>query len=188
MGWVLGAILGVLVLAAIVLYNRLVRAKVAVRKAWAQVDTQLQRRHDLIPSLVATVQGYASHERQALDEVTRARTQAVAISDPVAREVAEDHLGVAIGRLIALAEGYPDLKADANFRALQTELTGTEDRVAFARGFANDRVARYRELTDTFPGWLIARPFGMPRGEMFALEHERARQRVEVALERDEPA
>ena len=186
MVWVGVGILVVLALAPVWLYNRLIRAKVAVRKAWAQVDTQLQRRHDLIPSLVTTVRGYADHERQVLDEVTRARAQAVSTSGPIAREVAEDHLGVTVGRLIALAEQHPELKADGNFRALQSELSGTEDRIAFARGFANDRVARYRELTDTFPGWLIARPFGMPRGEMFALEHERARQRVDVDLQKDQ--
>jgi len=182
MVWVLVAALAVLVLAVIVVYNRLIRAKVAVRQAWAQVDTQLQRRHDLIPNLVATVRAYADHEREALDAVIRARATALSTSGPLDREVAEDHLGVAVDRLLALSERYPQLEADGNFRALQPELSQTEDRLAFARGFANDRVARYRELTDTLPGLLLARPFGMPRGELFALEEERARQRPEVSL------
>jgi LemA protein len=183
MVWVtVGTILGALLLAAIVIYNRLIRAKVAVRNAWAQVDTQLQRRHDLIPNLVATVRAYADHERGVLDAVTQARATALSVRDPLDREVAEDHLGVAVARLLALSEDHPDLKADGNFRALQQELTATEDRLAFARGFANDRVARYRELTDTLPGLLLARPFGMPRGELFLLEEERARRRPAVAF------
>jgi LemA protein len=182
MVWVLVGVLTLLVVAAIVVYNRLIRAKVAVRQAWAQVDAQLQRRHDLIPNLVATVQGYTDHERTLLDAVTQARAEALTIRDPLQREAAEDHLGVVVGRLLALSERYPSLKADGNFRALQTELSGTEDRLAFARGFANDRVARYRELTDTLPGLLLARPFRMPRGELFALEDERARRRPQVEL------
>ncbi len=183
MGWALaGTAVALLLLVAIIVYNRLIRAKVAVRQAWAQVDTQLQRRHDLIPNLVATVQAYAGHERTVLDAVTQARAQALSIRDPLDREVAEDQLAAALGRLFLLSEDYPELKADANFRALQTELSETEDRLAFARGFANDRVARYRELTDTLPGLLIARPFGMPRGELFATEDERARQRPDVQL------
>lgn len=180
--WALVAIPVVLLLAAVVLYNRLVRAKVAVRQSWAQVDAQLQRRHDLIPNLVASVRGYADHERAALDAVTRARSTALAQRGALDREVAEDHLGAAVGQLIALSERYPQLRADGNFQALQAELAATEDRLAFARGFANDRVARYRELTDTLPGLLIARPFGMPRGDWFATEEERARRRPEVSL------
>jgi LemA protein len=188
MVWVaVGTVLGALLLAAVVVYNRLIRAKVAVRNAWAQVDTQLQRRHDLIPNLVATVQAYTDHERGVLDAVTQARATALTIRDPLDREVAEDHLGVAVARLLAVSEGYPDLKADGNFRALQEELSATEDRLAFARGFANDRVARYREMTDTLPGLLIARPFGMPRGELFALEEERARRRPDVTFDDAQP-
>ncbi len=187
MVWVPVTVLAVLVVVAILLYNRLIRAKVAVRQAWAQVDAQLQRRHDLIPNVVATVQGYADHERTLLDEVTRARTEALSAAGSLDREVAEDHLGVAVGRLLALTERYPELRADGNFRALQTELSQTEDRLAFARGFATDRVARYRELTDTFPGLLLARPFRFPRGEMFATESERARHRPDVSFEGGTP-
>lgn len=156
-------------------YNRLVRSRVRIDEAWAQIDTQLQRRHDLIPNLVATVQGYAGHERAVLDEVVRARSQALSIGDPVAREGAEDVLGAALGRLLIVAESYPQLRADERFSHLASELRGTEDRIAFARGFANDRVARYRELIDTLPGKLIAGPMGFPREQLFALEHERAR-------------
>ena len=175
-----GAVL--LLLAAIVLYNQLVRAKVKVRQAWAQVDAQLQRRHDLIPNLVATVGAYAAHERDVFERVTQARSDALAVTDPVARQDAEDHLGAALSGLLALSERYPDLKADENFRHLQTELSATEDRLAFARDFANDRVARYRKLADTVPGLLIARPFGFPREAMFATDDERASRSPDVRL------
>lgn len=179
---VLGGVAVVLLLAVIWLYNRLVRARVRVRQAWAQVDAQLQRRHDLVPALVATVQGYATHERAVFDEVAAARSAALATGDPVAREGAEDAFGAAVARLLALSEAYPELKADTNFRALSEELSDTEDRIAFARGFANDRVARYRELTDTVPGRFVAGPLRFPREQMFALAHERARQRPDVSL------
>jgi LemA protein len=174
--------LAVLVVAVVLLYNRLIRAKVRVRQAWAQVDAQLQRRHDLLPNLVATVRGYAAHEREAFDAITTARTTALSTSDPFARADAEDDLGAAVGRLLALSEDYPELRADENFRALQAELTATEDRISFARGFANDRVARYRELTDTLPGKLVAGPFGFPREQLFSLGHERARRAPDVEL------
>lgn len=178
----LGA-LALLLVALVLLYNRLVRARVRVRQAWAQVQTQLQRRHDLIPNLVAAVRGYATHERGALDAVVSARTRALAIADPLTRGDAEDELGSAVAELLAVAEGYPQLQADENFLALQHELRDTEDRIAFARGFANDRVARYRELTDTLPGKLVAGPFRLPREHLFALEQERARSGPDVRLE-----
>lgn len=183
MTWAGIAFVGVLLFAAIVIYNRLIRAKVAVQNAWAQVNTQLQRRHDLVPNLVASVSAYADHERDVLDAVIQARATALTSPDPRRRETAEDELGVAVERLIALGENYPQLKADANFRALQQELSGTEDRIAFARDFANDRVSRYRQMTDTLPGLLIARPMRMPQGEMFALAHERARHRPDVTFD-----
>lgn len=181
MGWVLG-ILAALGVATVLLFNDLVRARVAVRRAWAQVDTQLQRRHDLIPGLVAVVRAAAAHERAALDAVVRARAQALAVDDPVQRQLAEDDLGATVGRLVALAEENPTLATDDNFRALQLELAATEDRLAFARGFANDRVARYRRRTDTFPGLLVARALRFPRAALFALEDERARPVAVIEL------
>jgi LemA protein len=161
------AVLVVLAIAVAVLYNRLVRAQVRADQAWAGVDTQLQRRHDLVPNVVATVRGYAAHEREALEAVTTARAAALAVRDPAARAAAEDELGEAVGRLLLLAEAYPSLRADERFQALARELSGTEDRIAFARGFANDRVRRYRELITTLPGVLIARPFGFHDRPMF---------------------
>jgi LemA protein len=168
-------VLAVALIAVIVLYNRLVRARVRADQAWAQVDTQLQRRHDLVPNLVATVQGYASHERAAIEAVTSARASALAVRDPSGRAAAEDEFGAAIGRLLLLAEAYPQLKADQGFQALAGELSATEDRIAFARGFANDRVRRYRELITTFPGVLVARPFGFRDRPMFDADGGAAR-------------
>lgn len=164
-----------LVLLGIVLYNRLVRARVRVDEAWAQVATDLQRRHDLVPSLVAVVRGYASHERDVFDEVTRARSAALGSHPPDERRAAEDALGQALARLLLLAEDYPRLRADAGFAQLQAELTDTEDRLAFARDFAAHRVARYHELLDSFPSLLVARAFRFePRPTFVADEHARA--------------
>jgi LemA protein len=168
-------VLAVAVLAVIVLYNRLVRARVRADQAWAQVDTQLQRRHDLLPNLVRTVRAYAGHERAAIEAVTAARAAALAVRDPSDRAAVEDELSEQIGRLLLLAEAYPELKADQGFQALASELSATEDRIAFARGFANDRVRRYRELITTFPGVLVARPFGFRDRPMFDADGGAAR-------------
>jgi LemA protein len=169
------AVLAIVLIGVVVLYNRLVRARVRADQAWAQVDTQLQRRHDLIPNLVATVQGYAGHERAALEAVTAARAAALAVRDPADRAAAEDELGAMVARLLLLAEAYPALQADQNFQALASELSATEDRIAFARGFANDRVRRYRELITTFPGVVVARPFGFRDRPMFDADGGAAR-------------
>jgi LemA protein len=172
----------VLAVAGVVLFNRLVRLRVRVDEAWAQVAAQLQRRHDLVPNLVAVVGGYASHERGLVEAVTSARADALRPGDPEERLAAEDALGATLGRLLAVMERYPDLRADARFRELQDELTATEDRIAFARGFANDRVARYRAAITTFPGVLVARPFGFRDHELFAAQqHARLAPRLPPA-------
>jgi LemA protein len=171
-------------LLVVVLYNRLVRARVRVDEAWAQVDTDLQRRHDLIPNLVATVSAYAGHERAALTAVTEARAAALTRRDPAAREAAEDELGAAIGRLLAISEAYPDLRADANFRELQDELVATEQRLAFARDFANHRVATYHERLETFPSVVVASLFRFERRRLFAVDRPQARDVPDVDLDR----
>lgn len=163
-----------LLLVVVWLYNRLVRARVRVDEAWAQVATDLQRRHDLVPALVAVVRGYAAHEADLLDEVTRARAAALGPHPPEERRAAEDALTDALARLLLVAEGYPQLRADAGFADLQAELTATEDRLAFARDFAAHRVASYHELLDTFPSVVVARLFGFERRPTFvADEHAR---------------
>jgi LemA protein len=165
-----------------VLYNRLVRARVRVDEAWAQVAAQLQRRHDLVPGLVTVVRAYASHEDAALTAVTAARAAALRTREPVSRAAAEDRLGDALGGLLALTERYPELRADARFADLARELSGTEDRIAFARGFANDRVRRYHELLDTFPSVVVARLFRFGRAASFTTESPEARPAPAIDL------
>ncbi len=155
-------------------YNQLIRAKVHIRQAWAQVAVQLQRRHDLIPRLVEVVAAYSTHEADLLAEVTAARTKALAETDPQRRPLAEDQVEQSLNRLIVRVENYPELQANELYTQLANQLRETEDRLAFARGFANDRVARYRKLTQTFPGTVLAKMFGFPSMEMFALDDPRA--------------
>ncbi len=161
-GLIIGVVLVVIVLVvlfwAIRTYNRLVRQRNQVQAASAQIDVQLKRRHDLIPNLVETVKGYASHERGTLEAVTAARTSAVAANSapPAQRAEVENQLTQALGRLLAVAEAYPDLKANQNFLSLQTELSGTEDKIAYARQFYNNAVQTINTSVQTLPTNLIA--------------------------------
>ena len=163
-------VIGVVVLvgiAFVVAYNGLVRRRNAVDSAWAGIDVQLQRRHDLVPNLVETVKGYAAHERETLDAVVQARNAAVAAQGPQAQAQAENVLTGALRQLFALAEAYPDLKANQNFLALQEELTSTEDRVAYARQFYNDAVLTYNTKIQSIPSNVIASMFGFGPREFF---------------------
>ena len=163
------AILAVLVLFVVATYNGLVRTRNRIDNAQSQIEVQLKRRHDLIPNLVETVKGYAAHERQTLEEVTAARTHAIdASSGSLADQAeAENVLTGALKSLFAVAEAYPDLKANANFLALQEELTSTEDRIAYARQFFNDAVLSYNTRIQTFPANLLAGTFGFSPCEYF---------------------
>jgi LemA protein len=155
--WIVVGLLILLVLYAIFMYNRLVRARVRVDNGWSQIDVQLRRRYDLIPNLIETVKGYAAHEREVFEEVTRARTQAQNATGVRGQADAENALTRSIRQLIAVAENYPELKASQNFLALQEELTRTESRIAFARQFYNDQVANLNVLIGTFPSNIVAR-------------------------------
>ncbi len=173
----LAVVVGVFVIILLIvigLYNSLVRKKIDTENAWAQIDVQLKRRYDLIPNLVETVKGYASHERETLEGVIQARNQAVQITSDAAHAAqkaeAENMLTQALGRLFALSEAYPDLKANENFAALQEELTSTENRLGFARQHYNDTVARYDEARQTFPSNIIAAVFNFEKREYFELE------------------
>jgi len=161
------AIIFVLILAGI--YNGLVGARNQVKNAWAQIDVQLKRRHDLIPNLTETVKGYMQHERGTLEAVTSARTTAIKAADSgvAAQARAEGELSQALGRLFAVAENYPDLKASQNFVALQEELTSTENKISFARQFYNDSVLQYNNKTQMFPSNIIAAMGGFKAGEFF---------------------
>jgi LemA protein len=170
----------VLVVVVIAAYNRLVRSRVRVDEAWAQIDTQLQRRHDLIPNLVETVKGYAAHERATFEEVTAARAKAISVQAPAELAEAENGLTQALGKLLAITENYPQLKADANFRQLQDELAHTENMVAGARGNYNASVRAYDELRQVFPSSLIASSFGFAGREYFEIETVEVRRAPDV--------
>jgi len=167
---VLVVLLVLLVLAAvavIAVYNRLVTSRNAVDNAWAQVDVQLTRRHDLVPNLVETVRGYAAHERQTLDSVTAARAAAVSASGPEQQAQAENVLTGALRSLFAVAEAYPDLKAAQNFAQLQGELADTENRIAYSRQYYNDAVLTYNNAVQTVPTNLVAGATGFRTREFF---------------------
>ncbi|MEO3811916.1 LemA family protein [Sphaerisporangium sp. B11E5] len=144
------------VLFAVTTYNGLVRRRGAADNAWAQIDVQLKRRHDLIPNLVETVKGYAAHERQTLEAVIAARHHAVAARGPQDQAAAENMLSGALKNLFALSEAYPDLKADRNFAALQDELATSENRIAYARQYYNDAVLTYNNGIQTVPANIVA--------------------------------
>jgi LemA protein len=176
------AIVVVVALLLVALYNRLVQQRNRVDNAWAQVEVQLKRRWDLIPNLVETVKGYAAHERETFQNVTEARTRAQQAGTPAEAAQAEGILGAALGRLFAVAEAYPELQADENFRQLQTELSETENRVAVARQVYNDTVLTYNNTVQTFPGLVVAGPFGFAIREFFDVEDEAQRQPPVVAF------
>ena len=178
-------VLGLLVLVGgflIVSYNRLVRLRNRCEESWAQIDVQLRRRHDLIPNLVETVKGYAAHERGVFEEVTRARAAAVAAGG--VRESAEAEAGLtrALRSLFAVAEAYPDLKANTNFLALQEELAATEDRISSARQFYNTAVRDYDTAREVFPTVIIAGMFNFAEREYFEVEDPETRDPVRVAF------
>ena len=160
-------IVALLVIALITLYNRFVRLRNRVDNAWAQIEVQLKRRWDLIPNLVETVRGYAEHERGTFEAVTEARANAQRAQGPAETAAAEGILGAALGRLFAVAEAYPELQADENFRQLQDELAGTENRIAVSRQVYNDTVLSYNNAIQTFPGVVLAGPFDFEKREFF---------------------
>jgi LemA protein len=177
---VIVVIVALLVIALITLYNRFVRLRNRVENAWAQIEVQLKRRHDLIPNLVETVKGYAAHERGTFEAVTEARAAAQGARTPAEAGQAEGILSQALGRLFAVAEAYPELQADENFRQLQSELAETENRIAVSRQVYNDTVLTFNNAIQTFPGVVIAGPFGFSAREFFETdETERAAPRVD---------
>ena len=157
----------VLVVAVIGLYNNLVKLRNMVDNAWAQIDVQLQRRLDLIPNLVETVKGYASHERGTLEEVTQARTAVMNAPTPEGKMQADGILTGALKNLFAVAEAYPDLKANANFQQLQAELSNTEDKISYMRQSYNDTVMKFNTAIQTFPAVLFAGMMGFKQRDSF---------------------
>lgn len=177
------ALAGIVVLLLIWLaatYNILVRLRNQVENAWAQIDVQLKRRHDLIPNLVETVKGYAAHERGTLEAVIQARNMAVSAKGVADRAQAENVLTGALKSLFAVAEAYPNLKADQSFLRLQEEVTSTENKVAFSRQFYNDSVMTFNTRIELFPTNLISGMFGFIRREFFEVKDEAQREAPQV--------
>lgn len=162
------------------MYNNLVSLRNRVKNSYAQIDVQLKRRNDLIPNLVETVKGYASHEKGVLEEVTKARTGVMNASNIEETSAADNQLTGALKTLFAVAENYPDLKANSNFQQLQSELTDTEDKISYARQFYNDVVLKYNNTCQQFPSSLMARLFGFKVEQYFeAPETEKEVPKVE---------
>lgn len=179
-GWIILAIVVVLILAIVGIYNNLVSLRLRVKNAWAQIDTQLKRRFDLIPNLVETVKGYAKHEEGTLEKVIAARNMYVNGASVNEAAAASNELSNCLKTVFALSESYPDLKANENFKSLQIELTGTEDKIAYARQFYNDTVQKYNESIYKFPNNLIAGMFGFKEESFFTVAKEEEREPVKV--------
>jgi LemA protein len=188
----IGAIIGIIVAVVVVIvalwlfvtYNGLVKLRNQTKNAWAQIDVQLKRRHDLIPNLVETVKGYAAHERQTFEAVTQARNMAVgAIGKGVGEQArAEGGLSGALSKLLAVAEQYPTLKANENFLALQEELSSTENKISFSRQFYNDSVLNYNNKIQMAPSNMVAGVFGFKNGEFFQVEAPEEREAPKVSF------
>jgi LemA protein len=168
--WIVVAVVAVVLVVGIVAYNRLVSLRARVDNGWSQIDVQLRRRYDLIPNLVRTVQGYASHERDLFENVTEARSRAMDASAVPDQARAENQITRGLRQLLAVAEAYPDLKANESFLALQEELTGTESKIAYARQFYNDQVMRLNTLIGSVPTNVVANMFGFTSREFFDIE------------------
>ena len=175
------ALVAVIAVALVLLYNRLVVLRNRVENAWAQIDVQLKRRYDLIPNLVETVKGYAKHESSTFEKVVQARQLAIDASTVAEQSQAENMLTSTLRSLFAVAEAYPDLKANQNFMMLQEELSGTESKIAYARQFYNDSVMSFNIAIQSFPANLIAGILGFTKRDLFEIE-EAAKEAPQVSF------
>ena len=175
---VIAGVLGVIALAVIGIYNALVRLRNQVDNAWSQIDVQLKRRHDLIPNLIETAKGYMKHERGTFEAITEARGKAMGATNVADASKAEGMLGEALSKFMLVVENYPELKANQNFLAVQEELTGTENKIAFARQSYNDQVLFFNNKIQMFPSNIIAGMFKFSKRDFFE---------IEVAAEREVP-
>jgi LemA protein len=180
--WVVLGIIVLLVLLLIFAYNGMVKARNKVDESWSGIDVQLKRRHDLIPNLVETVKGYATHEKEVFENVSAARSAAISAQGPAAQAQAETALTGALGRLFAVAEAYPQLRAAESFTQLQQELANTEDQIAASRRIYNGNVQSYNTKIQVFPNSLLAGPFGFTRREFFEIEDPADREPVKVSF------
>ncbi|MFH1447752.1 MAG: LemA family protein [Candidatus Micrarchaeota archaeon] len=178
---IVGIVFGVVIIAYVVFtYNGLITLRSRINNAWSQIDVQLRRRYDLIPNLVNTVKGYAKHEKTTFENITKARAQMANAKGVKEKADANNMLTGALKTLFAVAENYPDLKANENFKMLQEELAGTESKVAYARQFYNDNVMSYNIKLQSFPSNIIASTFGFKMREYFEMEDTAARAPVKV--------
>ena len=175
-------IAAVLVVSIISIYNNLVRYRNEVKNAWSQIDVQLKRRHDLIPNLIETVKGYMDHERELLENITKARSQAMNAQNMDERRDAENQLSGAMGQFYVVVENYPDLKANQNFLALQEELTSTENKISFARQLYNDQVMKLNNKIQMFPSNIVAGMFNFHKEEFFEIEDPAQREAPQVSF------
>ena len=179
-GWIILAILAILIIWVIAAYNSLIRLRNRTQEAWSDIEVQLKRRYNLIPNLVETVKGYATHERGVFEEVTKARTKAMEAKAPGEKAEAENMLAGTLKTLFAVAENYPNLKANENFLSLQRDLTDTEDKIQAARRFYNGNVRDFNTKQEVFPTNIIAKMFGFKKAEFFELKEAEARKPVKV--------
>ena len=182
--WFFGGVLLLLAVAGLLigLYNRIIVLRNRVDNAWAQIDVQLKRRYDLIPNLMETVKGYASHESETFQKVTEARNMAINAEGPAAQAQAENMLSSTLKSLFAVAEAYPELKANENFMNLQEELTDTESKIAYARQFYNDSTMSYNTGIQTFPQNVFAGMFGFSAREYFEIDDAEVREAPKVSF------
>lgn len=180
---IVAAIVGV-----ILIYNRMVKMRNQAEEAWSDIDVQLKRRYNLIPNIVETVKGYAAHEDSVFTKVTEARTSAINAGNMAEQAKAENVLSGALKSLFAVAENYPDLKANENFMQLQNELVDTEDKIQAARRFYNGTVRDFNTTLQVFPSSIIAKMFKFEAKEFFEIEDEKEKQNVEVSFKKETPA
>ena len=180
MWWIILIILAVIVIAFIVIYNNLVTMRLRVKNAWSQIDVQLQRRFDLIPNLVETVKGYMQHEADVLTKVTELRSSWTDAKTVDEKAKIDNELSESLKTIMAVAENYPDLKANQNFSELQTELTNTENKISYSRQFYNDSVTRYNTKLEVFPSNIVASMFHFTAETLFEVDNQEARKNVKV--------
>lgn len=178
--WIIGGIIVIMILFIVLLYNSLIRLKNQVKNSWAQIDVQLKRRNDLIPNLVKTVKGYMKHEKDILENVTKARSAVMTARDTKEKAEASNQLTDTLKSLFAVSENYPNLKANENFIQLQEEITGTENKIAYARQHYNDMVMTFNTKIETFPNNILANTLGFSQENLFkATEEERKNVNIE---------
>lgn len=180
MVWIIVAIIAVIIIAIIAMYNSLVQARIKVDNAWSQIDVQLQRRFDLIPNFVETVKGYMTHENETFEKIAQLRTSWANTESISEKANLDNELSTALKTIMAVSENYPELKANQNFSELSEELRNTENKISFSRQFYNDTVTMYNTKLEVFPSNIIAGMFNFKSRDLFKTENDEARKNVKV--------